>query len=120
MANLATDFTFTNGSDFAIDLDDGIFNENTQVDTLNGNDTILGSGGYTGIQNNGEINTGRGNDLIIGQGNGNGIYLDNSSTTLNTGDGSDLIAAYAGDVGYGIFNYGTIDTGRGRAEICAK
>lgn len=93
------------------------------VNTLNGNDQILGSSEGTGIYNSGEINTDKGNDRIIGKGDGSGIYgiyLDNSNTTLNTGDGSDLIVASAGDAGYGLFNFGTIDTGKGDDRIVAK
>jgi hypothetical protein len=91
------------------------------IDTGDGNDTIIGSGGWRGITiQDGTINTGKGNDIITATG-----YSGLSTTTksfLNTGEGDDVITAisiddYGFDGGYGIFSQASLDTGSGNDII---
>jgi hypothetical protein len=65
---------------------------NPSLETDNGNDTITGSG-FIGIYNGSTINTGNGNDLIIGIGTHWGIE---NSGTINTGNGDDSIITEGG------------------------
>lgn len=89
------------------------------VDTLDGNDVLMGTnnggaGDAYGILNTGTINTSNGNDTISGKGN-IGIY---NTGRIATGTGDDKIFAIAYANG-GLRNYGTIDTGTGNDTITA-
>ena len=100
---------------------------NTGVaNTLAGNDTITGSGGYDyynpstgsgyGIYNTGTLNTAEGNDIITGTGPQGGIY---NTDTLNTAEGNDIITGTGSGTGYGIYNTGTFNTVEGNDIITA-
>lgn len=127
---------------YAVGGGHGIWNDGT-IDTGEGHDRITGTGNGTGtataigsqidiytnadgygygygIWNEGTINTGDGNDDITGTGNGIGIgtgdsgiygeidgYPSGSAAGLGIGFGE----------GYGILNYGTINTGKGHDRI---
>jgi hypothetical protein len=95
------------------------------ITTDNGNDIISGTseGGGAAISSQGNINSGNGNDIIIGtntSGGGYGIFNgfgmpdEIARTTLDTGDGDDIITGIAR---FGIFNYGIINTGNGADSI---
>ena len=121
MTNLDS-FTFTNGPDLAVELLEergpAIFND-VLVETLDGDDTIIGEAEQTGILNNRTINMGDGNDFIRGQAGSFDFFGSpiRNNGTINMGDGNDSII---GEItpeqpspGVGIRNNGTIDTGQG-------
>jgi hypothetical protein len=85
------------------------------IDTGNGNDDIFGEsdrdwGIYNGYLS--VINTGNGDDSIVGitTGGDNAGILNYEMATINTGNGDDTII---GTGKRGIWNDGTIDTGKG-------
>jgi hypothetical protein len=86
------------------------------IDTGDGNDTIIGTGGRTGIHiQDSTINTGKGNDIITATG-----YLAlnaDRKSFLNTGEGDDVITAININDGYGITSVGSLDTGSGNDII---
>ena len=107
----------------------GIFNSGT-LNTADGDDIITGgtiseiksSGNYYGIYNIGSIYTGDGNDSLLGDGNDGGFFngfpndINNSPSIINTGNGDDLISAFA-PRGDGLRNYSIINTGDGKDLI---
>ena len=113
MANNLKSFKFTKKADTAISVKGWeVLREGVVIDALAGNDTITGTG--KGIFNSGTINTGTGNDTIIGTGGYSGIY---NNGTINTGDGKDTITGTGTGDFYGIGNDGTINTGAGNDRI---
>ena len=68
-------FNFTNRSDLAQDLNDGLANTGNFVNTLPGNDTLEGAGGNFGLNNSGTIETGNGDDTIEASGGSGGSGL---------------------------------------------
>jgi len=86
------------------------------IDTGDGNDTIIGTGGESGIIiQDGTINTGKGNDIITATG-----YVAlriGTKSFLNTGEGDDVITAININGGYGISSVGSLDTGSGNDII---
>jgi hypothetical protein len=62
----------------------------TPVNTLGGDDKILGQGSTLGLQNQGKIDTGSGTDEISINASLYGIL--NIGSTINTGDGDDKIS----------------------------
>jgi hypothetical protein len=90
------------------------------IDTGDGNDTIIGTGGGTGIHHqDGTINTGNGNDIITATG-----YFGLSTSTksfLNTGEGDDVITAISlnnfHNGGWALVTQGSLDTGSGNDII---
>lgn len=126
MANLATDFTFTNGDDLAIVENEKIVNDSF-VFTRGGDDTIeaslFGDGGDIGsaIENSGLITTGFGSDSIIGRRfgfEGNGI-LNHQFAVIKTNSGNDSIIGSSRGFGAAIRNEGTILMGVGNDLIDA-
>jgi hypothetical protein len=96
---------------------DGIY-INGILDTSLGNDKITGSttAGYSAgisISTYGEIKSGLGNDTI----EGTGAYGINIFGKLESGDGNDLINGTATGDFYGVYNDGTLNTGEGDDEI---
>jgi hypothetical protein len=101
-------------------LGDDIYDSDSPVggiiDTGDGNDTIIGTGGGTGIIiQDGTINTGKGNDIITATGYiGLRVSL---KSFLNTGEGDDVITAIGINGGYGITSQASLDTGSGNDII---
>ncbi len=96
MATDLTSFNFTRRSDLARDLNDGLFN-NSNVNTLQGNDTVEGAGTNIGILNDGRIDTSTGNDSVEGRGkDSNGILNNGRIDTgrIDLGRGSDTINGF--------------------------
>ena len=119
----------------------GIANEGLdndgKIDTGAGHDRIRGTfkvaGNATdndGIDNNGTIIMGRGKDTIkgnvsvLGEGDLNNGIRNTSNSIIDTGYGNDTIhgkvAVGSGHDNFGIFNEGTIDTGKGHDRVTAK
>ncbi|GAB4537335.1 MAG: hypothetical protein Tsb0014_26020 [Pleurocapsa sp.] len=118
MANLATDFSFTNGNDLAVDLEDGLsLDPELQVNTLNGDDIIRGQSGSIGILigDKSTLNTNNGNDTILGDGDYTGIFLIGN---INTGNGNDTIIGKGGS--FGLFIVGDINTGNGNDIVIGR
>ena len=88
------------------------------IKTGNGNDTIAGTGEYTGIRfgsiNGSIIDTGDGDDAITGTGGYSGTVF--YSSFLNTGEGNDTITGISTQ-GDAIANSSTINTGDGNDTI---
>ncbi len=104
MATELNIFDFTDRSDLAQDLNDGLANTGNFVDTLLGNDTLEGAGGDIGLNNSGIIDTGKGDDSINAD----------ATTDVSVSD------AFSGEIiGNGINNDGSIDTGKGDDSITA-
>lgn len=117
-ANLS--FTFTNRSDKAMSETGWIVFSIQTVDTLEGDDSIIGNGDERGINiNGGTINTDDGNDKIIGIGFSSGVF---NYGTINTGAGNDKIIGKGGSVGILIDTEyaGTINTGAGNDKITGE
>jgi len=91
-----------------------IFNSGI-VNTLAGNDIIIGGGSRFSFVNHGVINTGDGDDILIGTGI-QGIGIFNNKQTIDTGDGDDTITGIGN---YALYNDGTINTGNGDDSIIA-
>ena len=113
MADNLSGFKFTNLADQAtssIGWDLGQFGyDSVVVNTLAGNDIIIGKSPYVGIdiRPKGTINTGIGNDAITGIGRDeSGNYGDGigNSGTINTGEGDDSIKATGSGGDYGMVN----------------
>ena len=86
------------------------------INTGDGNDTIIGTATFVGINLAfSTLNTGEGNDIIAGT--GGTIGLGNYDTTFNTGDGNDTITGHCNEYGVGIYNAGFINTGDGNDVI---
>ena len=105
MANLRN-FRFNSRSNFALSFN-GWVNRNQLVNTLAGDDLILGMGGSTGLnQQGGVIDTNDGNDSIQGTGRSYGI-INSGNSAIHTGNGNDAIfgsATHASSV-CGILNH---------------
>jgi hypothetical protein len=112
MRNLS-DFIFTPRSDRAESFEGWNLNVGSSVDTLSGNDTIIGN--YStdapypsgGIGNGGLIETGAGIDTLEGHG---GI---SNSGTIHTGASSDNVLGIAIYESDGLTNSGIINSGSG-------
>jgi hypothetical protein len=113
MADNLSGFKFTNHADQAtssIGWDLGQFGyDSVVVNTLAGNDIIIGKSPYVGIyiRSKGTINTGIGNDAITGIGRDeSGNYGDGIANygTINTGEGDDSIKATGSGGDYGMVN----------------
>jgi hypothetical protein len=93
------------------------------INTGDGSDKIRGMGMTTGIslESSGSLDTGKGNDIIIGTGgkNGSGIYNE-YNVSIDTSDGDDIITGNSMGVGHGISNEGTINTGNDNDIIIAS
>jgi len=135
MAVLST-FLFTNNSDFA-ESNDGygwVVGTGITVDTLTGNDNIVGTltiprhqrGGYLyeagiWVESGGILKTNKGNDRIYGQNSSGGGYGIFNFGLITTGDGNDNVKGETNDIGQaGLYNIGTIDTGNGNDTVSGK
>jgi hypothetical protein len=120
-----------------------IFLSNSIVNTLAGNDLIIGNGGDYGFELNGTLYMSDGDDTIIGTGSTYGIFspawgngtLDtgndndvitgngtiwgilNNVSTLNTGAGDDTITGTGGEIGLVNDGDATLNTGDGNDII---
>ena len=101
--------TWTDDADLFDLGDEIIIPSEVVVNTLGGDDVIIGR---DGIINFGTLETGEGNDIITGVGGTVGI---SNFGTINTGEGNDTITGSGGVVG--IDNFGRIDAGNGNDVI---
>jgi hypothetical protein len=131
--DLAT-ISFTNNADTVPSAGSDSIRNNNIVRTYAGNDIIIGTTGLmnsdsAGLLNSGTIDTGYGDDVLTGVTNSygntsiywrrNGIY-NGYDARIETGFGNDKIIGTSNDSGFGIENFGTIDTGSGDDSITGK